>query len=121
MPQVDSRAHWLLMPASKGIGLSGPMRLVALLLMLWDEDTTKDRIEWDHDQISDRTGLSVPVVADTLDKLRRVHLVTETAAGPKLTWDAFQERTLPRWKLDALMRPTRPGGSPSTTSTKGTQ
>ena len=116
MAQVDQRAHVLLRPKSLGFGMNTPMRLIALLLMLWDEDTVKGRIEWDHDQIADRTGLTVSQVAKALDQLRQIHLVKETAAGPKLTWEPFAKRTLPAWIEAGLLRPKPMSVSPSPTA-----
>lgn len=113
LPSVDRRALTLLSPVSGGCGLNGPMRLVALLLMVWEDDSESGRIEWDHDQISDRTGLSVAMVADALDKLRQIELVKETAAGPRLTWEPFSRNTLPAWRDAHMLRPKPQSGSPS--------
>ena len=121
LPNLDFRAMDLLWPQSTGCGLDPAMRLVALLLLFWDQDTLAGRIEWDHSQIADRTGLSVDQVSRALDRLRRVNLVQETAAGPKLTWWEFDEITKPQWMKEALMRPllrpTRASGSASPTTT----
>jgi hypothetical protein len=111
LASMDGRALRLFQPESTGLGMTGPMRLVALLLMLWDEDTMRGRVEWDHTQIADRTGLSVAQVATALDQLRQIHLVKETAAGPKLTWEPFETVTLPQWRDQALMRPRPLTGS----------
>ena len=107
LAQMDARALTLLSPESTGCGLNGPMRLVALRLMLWEDEQREGRVEWDHDQIADRTGLSVSQVADALDKLRQVRLVRETAAGPRLTWKEFASTTLPAWRDAHMLRPAR--------------
>lgn len=106
----------LMRPTSTGNGLNGPMRLVAMLLMLWDDDTHKGRIEWDYDQIADRTGLSVSQVEAAIANLRAVNLVRETAAGPKLTWDEFERRTLPSWQVQRQDRELRHAMRPKPSS-----
>lgn len=117
LPQMDSRAMTILSPTSRGNGLNGPMRLVALLLLLWDEEQGPRRVEWDHDQIADRTGLTTAQVADALDKLRQVRMVQETAAGPRISWTQFK-RTMTEWRDAHMLRPKPPVGShhqPTTT------
>lgn len=118
LPNIDFRAMDFLWPQSTGCGLDPAMRLIALLLLLWDQETYAGRIEWDHDQIADRTGLPVSHVAAALDRLRQVHLIEETAAGPKLTFEKWDKTTKPQWRNEALMRPTRQSGSPKHTPTE---
>ena len=118
-PNIDFRAMDILWPVSTGCGLDPAMRLVALLLLVWDQEEHRGKMEWDHDQIADRTGLSVSQVARALDRLRQVHLVRETAAGPRLTFEEWDRTTKPQWLRDAVLRPPRPSGSPAPTPTRG--
>lgn len=87
------------------------MKLIALTMLLWDDENVKGRIEWDYDQLSSRTGLTVDQIERNLLKMERIRLIAFTAAGPKLTWDRFERDVLPDLRNEALLRPARKSAS----------
>lgn len=80
------------------------MRLVALVLLSWHEETEPKRLSMTPDFISDRTSIPQDKLPAIMDRLEAVGLVRLYADGWRLTIDEFKATTVRDW----TDRPRRP-------------
>lgn len=97
LTEYDLNSHRLLAPTSKGTKLSAGMRLVALVLLLWDEENDPKRVSMTPDFIADRTSIPLEKLPPIMDNLEAIGLVQMYADGWRLTMDHFNRTTGKLW------------------------
>lgn len=99
--------HTILSPDSRGCHLSPAMRLVATMMLLWEEDWSRlsgGRYGMTVEEIADRTSLEPRIVRATLAKMVDVRLIRERTDGWELTWKTWYEEALKPWVAHANAR-----------------